>query len=184
MILEDMQRNLVAGDEELGRRLKLREWIFEPGLPDNVKRPDPQAFAGVDRAAAAYAATRDPDAAAWRGWNSAERLRFLSKLPEEMSAAQLAALDSAFGLSESGNNEVLFAWLNTALANRYQPAVPLAEEFLANVGRMKFVSPLFRTLMGEGEWGQPIARRIYAKTYPTYHAVTREAVDRAMKPGS
>lgn len=183
MILDDMQKNLVAGDEELGRRLKLREWIFEPGLPDNVKRPDPQAFAGVDKAAAAYAATRTPDEAAWQGWNSAERLRFLSKLPAEMSAPQLAALDSAFVLSASGNNEVLFAWLNTALANRYQPAVPVAEKFLANVGRMKFVAPLFRTLMGEGEWGQPIARRIYARTYPTYHAVTRGAVDRAMQSG-
>ena len=78
---------------------------------------------------------------------------------------------------------MLFAWLKTALSNRYQPAVPVAEEFLANVGRMKFVSPLFRTLMEQGDWGQPIARRIYAKTYPTYHAVTRDAVDRAMKSG-
>ncbi|WP_083987948.1 M1 family metallopeptidase [Croceicoccus marinus] len=183
MILADMQANLVAGDEELGRRLMLREWIFEPGLPANVKRPDPQAFAGVDGAAARYAATRQPDAAAWQGWNSAERLRFLSKLPDEMSAAQLAALDSAFGLSGSGNNEVLFAWLRTALSNRYEPAVPVAEAFLARVGRMKFVAPLFGVLMGEGEWGQPIARRIYAATYPSYHAVTRGAVDRAMKAG-
>ncbi|MAF28333.1 MAG: aminopeptidase [Croceicoccus sp.] len=184
MILEDMQANLVAGDEELGRRLKLREWIFEPGLPDNVKRPNPQAFAAVDKAAADYAASRTPDAAAWQGWNSAERLRFLSKLPEEMTAPQLAALDSAFGLSDSGNNEILFAWLRTALANRYEPAVPVAEEFLSTVGRMKFVAPLFGTLMDEGDWGQPIAKRIYAKTYPSYHAVTRGAVDRAMKQGA
>lgn len=184
MILEDMQKNLVAGDEELGRKLMLREWIFEPGLPGNVKRPDPQAFAAVDKAAADYAASRKPDGAAWKGWNSAERLRFLSKLPEEMTGAQLAALDTAFGLSQSGNNEILFAWLRTALANRYEPAVPVAEEFLATVGRMKFVAPLFGTLMDEGEWGQPIARRIYAKTYPSYHAVTRGAVDRAMKQGS
>ena len=184
MILEDMQANLVAGDEELGRRLKLREWIFEPGLPGNVKRPNPQAFAAVDKAAADYAASRMPDAAAWQGWNSAERLRFLSKLPEEMTAPQLAALDNAFGLSDSGNSEILFAWLRTALANRYEPAVPVAEEFLSTVGRMKFVAPLFGTLMGEGEWGQPIAKRIYANTYPSYHAVTRGAVDRAMKQGA
>ena len=29
-------------------------------------------------------------------------------------------------VSASGNNEVLFAWLELALANRYEPAVPLA----------------------------------------------------------
>ena len=68
MILEDMQANLVAGDEELGRRLKLREWIFEPGLPDNVKRPNPQAFAAVDKAAADYAASRTPELYTSTSW--------------------------------------------------------------------------------------------------------------------
>ena len=55
---------------------------------------------------------------------------------------------------------------------------------VSTVGRMKFVAPLFGTLMDEGDWGQPIAKRIYAKTYPSYHAVTRGAVDRAMKQGA
>ena len=57
---------------------------------------------------------------------------------------------------------------------------PQAEEFLARVGRAKFVRPLFAVLMGEGEWGQPIARRIYAQTRDSYHAVTRAGVDRVL----
>ena len=56
--------------------------------------------------------------------------------------------------------------------------MPAAEQFLTRVGRRKFVAPLFETLMGEGEWGQALARRIYAKTRPGYHAVTRDAVDK------
>ncbi|WP_230281100.1 M1 family metallopeptidase [Croceicoccus sp. Ery15] len=182
MMLEDMERNLVAGDAELGERLKLREWIFEPGLPDNVLLPDANAFVAVDRAAAEYAATRTPDAAAWQGWNTAERLRFLSTLPATLPKEQLAALDRAFGLSDSGNNEVLFAWLKTALSNRYDPAVPVAETFLASVGRTKFVRPLFAALMDQDEWGQSIARRIYGKTRSTYHAVTRGSVDAVVMP--
>ena len=31
------------------------------------------------------------------------------------------------------------------------------------MGRRKFVAPLFETLVGEGEWGRPIAQRIYAR---------------------
>ena len=58
---------------------------------------------------------------------------------------------------------MLFAWLQLALANRYEPAVPAAERFLTGMGRRKFVSPLFETLIGEGEWGRPIAQRIYAR---------------------
>ncbi|MGB3377853.1 MAG: leukotriene A4 hydrolase C-terminal domain-containing protein, partial [Allopontixanthobacter sediminis] len=64
---------------------------------------------------------------------------------------------------------------------RYDPAVPAAEKFLATVGRRKFVSPLFEALMEQGNWGQPIARRIYAKTRPTYHAITQGTVDKLMR---
>ena len=181
MLLEDMQRNLVRNPAE-AERLMLREWIYEPGLPTNVARPDPAAFATVDAAVQAYA-TNGAIPAGYAGWTSAERQRFLDNIPKDRSAAQLAALDEALGLSDTGNNEELFLWLELALANRYEPAVPQAEQFLARVGRAKFVRPLFAVLMGEGEWGQPIARRIYAETRDSYHAVTRAGVDRVIGTG-
>ena len=76
---------------------------------------------------------------------------------------------------------MLFAWLQLALANRYQPAVPAAERFLLAMGRRKFVAPLFETLSGEGDWGRPIAERIYARARPSYHSVTTSTVDRIMR---
>lgn len=176
MFYDDMMRNLVASPAE-AERLSLREWIFEPGLPANVARPDPAAFAEVDAAVATYAATSTIPAA-YSGWTSAERVRFLDNIPKDRTAAQLAELDRSLGLSASQNNEILFLWLELALANRYQTAIPQAETFLGTVGRAKFVRPLFQALWGEGEWGQAHARRIYAKTRPGYHAVTRGAVDR------
>jgi leukotriene-A4 hydrolase len=182
MLLEDMRRNLVKGDQDLAARLMLEEWIYQPGLPANVARPPASAFAAVDAAAQAFAAARTPDAAAWGGWTTAERLRFLAKLPRRLNRTELARLDMELGLSRSGNNEILFAWLELALENRYDPALPVAEKFLATVGRRKFVLPLFEVLMGQGEWGEPIARRVYAKTRPGYHSVTRGSVDDLMQP--
>ena len=178
LILADMKANLVKGDTALADRLMLDQWIYQPGLPANAAKPDPAAFAEVDAAAARYAGSGAMPSSAWSGWTTAERLRFMAKLPEERTAEQLAALDARLGLSQTGNDEVLFLWLKLALANRYEPAVPTAEQFLTRVGRRKFVAPLFETLMGEGDWGQSLARRIYAKTRPGYHAVTREGVDR------
>jgi len=182
MLLADMEENLVRGDAALAARLKLREWIFEPGLPGNVVRPDPAAFAEVDAAAAAYAATGTIPAA-WARWTSAERQRFLKGVPDERSAEQLAALDAALALSQSGNNEELFLWLELAMQNRYEPAVPQVERFLASVGRTKFVRPLFEALMKGGDWGVPIARRIYAATRAGYHAVTQASVDPVVNAG-
>jgi hypothetical protein len=184
MLLEDMQANLVGDDAELGEKLQLREWIFEPGLPGNAVRPDPAAFAEVDAAAEAYRSKGTVPVQAWSGWSSAERQRFLKNVPDERSAGQLAALDSALGLSRTGNNEELFLWLELTMQNRYQPAVPQVERFLSTVGRAKFVRPLFTILMEEGDWGEPIAKRIYTKTRPAYHSVTRGAVDEIVTPES
>ena len=176
LLLEDMQQNLVRSPAE-AEQLMLREWIFEPGLPSNVAKPDPQAFAQVDAAVYAYA-TGNTIPEAFKGWTAAEQMRFLDNIPKERTAAQLAALNDALDLSETGNNEVLFLWLELALANRYDPAVPQAETFLAEIGRAKFVRPLFAVLMEQGDWGRPIAERIYADTRDGYHAVTRGGVDR------
>ena len=176
MILADMEKNLVK-DEDEAKKLMLREWIYEPGLPSNVAKPDPAAFAAVDTAAAAFGKTRALDEKAWKGWTSAERQRFLQELPKELPEADLAALDDALALSGSTNNEELFLWLELGLQNRYEAVVPATETFLANVGRRKFVAPLFEALMEQGSWGQPIAKRIYAKTRPSYHSVTQETVD-------
>ena len=178
LFYEDMMENLVASDAE-AERLMLREWIFEPGLPDNVAKPDAAAFAAVDGAVAHYA-DHGMLPASWSGWTAAEQIRFLDNLPAELTHEQLAALDAALGLSSTGNNEILFLWLEMALENRYEPAVPQAEAFLARVGRAKFVRPLFSVLWNEGDWGRPIATRIYARTRDSYHSVTRSGVERVM----
>jgi hypothetical protein len=178
--LADLRAHLIRGDQELDRRLQLDQWVFGTGLPDNAARPEPAAFADVDAATRAFADGGPASAVPYQGWNWAERVRFLQNLPREMDAARLAALDGAFQLSESTNSETLFAWLKLALANRYDPAVPAAERFLASQGRAKFVVPLFRTLVAQGDWGRPIAERIYARTRESYHSVTAGAVDRTL----
>ena len=95
---------------------------------------------------------------AYASWTTAERLRFLDGLPRAACRATgWRRSTRAFGLSQSGNAEVLFAWLQLALANRYQPAVPAAERFLATRAGASSSLPLFQTLLGEGEWGRPIA---------------------------
>jgi leukotriene-A4 hydrolase len=183
MMLADMRANLVKGDAELDRKLMLDEWVYGTGLPSNSAQPSPTAFAEVDAAAEQYTASRMVDPEAWAAWTTAERLRLIAKLPKELNTEELDRLDRDLGLSQTGNNEVLFAWLELALTDRYEPAVPVAEQFLARVGRRKFVLPLFEVLMKEEGWGPPIARRIYAETRAGYHSVTQASVDAVVTPG-
>ena len=98
-------------------------------------------------------------------------------MPRKLPAARLDELNAKLRLSDAGNNEVLFAWLDLAVANRYEPAVPALERFLLAQGRRKFVRPLITALAKDAEWGRPIAVRVYAKARPSYHSVTTENLD-------
>jgi leukotriene-A4 hydrolase len=94
-----------------------------------------------------------------------------------MTNQQLADLEKTLNLAHEGNSELVFAWLQIAVAHRYQPAVPTLEHFLTSQGRRKFVLPLFTSLWKEGDWGRPLATRIYAQARPGYHPVTTGSVD-------
>ena len=177
IFLADVRQHLIKGDQALEQKLMLDAWVYRPGLPANMVKPDPQAFADVDRAAATFARGAAPDVAAWSGWNTAERLRFLNTLPRRLPGPRLDTLDQTFGLNQIGNLEVRFAWLDLAVANRYDAAIPSLEQFLTSQGRRKFVRPLIKAL-AETPWGKPIAARIYARGRPLYHPLVTQELDK------
>ncbi len=177
MFLADLRTHLIKGDQALEARLQLDRWVNEPGLPSNMVQPDPQAFADVDQAVAAFNRGGAPDAARWGKWTTDERLRFLNRLPRKLPTPRLAALDSAFALNRVGNMEVRFAWLELAVANRYDPAVPSLEQFLTSQGRRKFVRPLINALAKDQSWGRPIAARVYQAGRKGYHPMVTSELD-------
>ena len=178
IFLADIRANLVKGDKALEQKLMLDDWVYKPGLPANMVKPDPKAFAQVDAAVSRF--ERDSafvPAAEWKTWNTDERLRFLNRLPRKLPATRLEALNRSLGLNETRNNEVLFAWLDLAVANRFEPALPALERFLTTQGRRKFVKPLIEALAKDQQWGKPIAKRIYAVARGSYHPITQRDLD-------
>jgi leukotriene-A4 hydrolase len=179
--LADLRMNLIQGDTALERRLGMEEWAYQPGVPVNAVVPRSDAFARVEAQVRAFVGGTPAARLATQGWTTQEWQHFLNALPEKLTAAQLADLDRAFNLTRQGNSEILFAWLRMAVRNRYEPALPALEQFLTSQGRRKFVRPLFADLMAQGEWGQALARRIYAQARPLYHPVTSGSVDAIVK---
>ena len=178
MFLADLREHLVKGDKALEAKLQLDRWVYEPGIPSNLVKPDPQAFAEVDKAMRRFAGGGPLDAMAWGKWTTDERLRFLNKLPRKLPKARLDALERGYGLNTIGNSEVRFAWLDLAIANRYDPAVPSIDQFVTSQGRRKFVRPLITALAEDKSWGRPIAARLYAKARPLYHPMTTRDLDK------
>ena len=186
MFLADIREHLVRGDAELERRLMLDQWVYQPGLPANVVRPDPQAFAEVDQAVQRFTDQQAIPTQQWANWTTDERLRFLNRLPRTIDRGRMQTLDQELNLSQTRNNEVLFAWLELAVTNRYDPAIPALERFLTTQGRRKFVAPLIEALAKDTQWGRPIAVRIYRQARPLYHQITTRGLDelKLLEPGS
>ena len=111
-----------------------------------------------------------------RGWTPWHWLHFLRSLPADLTAEQMAQLDAAFALTESGNAEILGEWLELAARCRYEPAYERLESFLIEVGRRKFLTPIYRALASSEE-GREQATKIYAKARPGYHAISRGTID-------
>ena len=82
------------------------------------------------------------DAMAWGDWTTAERLRFLNKLPRELAKARLDALERGFDLNDDRQQR---GALRLARAGHRQPLRPRcagARAVRHRPGRRKFVRPL------------------------------------------
>jgi aminopeptidase N len=154
---------------------RINEWIFEPGIPEGAPVPESDAFAKIDTARAGFlSGDLSPSDIETANWTVHEWLYFLNNLPEQLSDEQLLALDSAFNLTESRNNEIAHSWLMIAVANEYRPAYDRLYNYLVSIGRNKLVKPLYRELVKTDE-GKAFAKRAFEEAKPGYHPLTISA---------
>ena len=179
--VDDLQQELVPGDQDLLARIDLSAWLDQPGLPASAATISSPAFAQVATEAKRFEEGAAAASLQATGWTPQQWQHFLEQLRlAPLSPPQLGDLDATFGLSGSGNSEILFAWLRVAVARQYAAAVPALERFLTTQGRRKFLRPLYEDLM-QTPWGQPIARRVYAQARSSYHAVSTQTIDTIVK---
>jgi leukotriene-A4 hydrolase len=170
--LRHLKQELVK-DPERYRQLKIDEWVYQAGLPDNCPDLVSERLSRVESVAATITGGRLPRSAAW---TSHEWLHFIRNLPADLTVGQMKELDSAFNFTGSGNSEVLGAWLLLSVKKNYREAFPALKSFLVNVGRRKFLTPIYRELIRTGE-GRKLALEIYAKARPNYHSVATSTLD-------
>ncbi len=175
-----LKAKLFKGDEALWSRLKVREWVYESGLPDNLPAPRSDRFEKTKAAARAFAESGALAGVDKDRWTTPEWLDFLSNMPDRLSRERLDALEKTFSFSKAGNSEILFAWLMIAIRNSYEPAYPSVEDFLTRQGRRKFLKPLYAAMQENGDT-RAMAKRIYAKARSGYHPISVNTIDGIVK---
>ncbi len=174
-----LKENLLNSDERLSA-INLDAWIFGPGLPSNCPKVRSERIEQVDANLAAWeAGSLATSELPWESWVYQERYRFLSNLSDATSAERMEELDVTWNISTTGNNEVLFAWLEQSVRSHYAPSYNRLESFLINIGRRKFLTPLYRAMVETDQ--TEMALNIYKQARPNYHSVATGTMDELLR---
>ena len=87
---------------------------------------------------------------------------------------------SGLGWSDRGKSEIAAQWLLMAVRSGYPGADARLQEFLATIGRRKFIAPLDTELARTTE-GLARAKSIYRKARPGYHPMAVETIDKQLE---
>ncbi len=178
--LKYIDENLLSKVEGAKEKIRMEEWIYQTGIPDNIPIIKSDRFTKVEAEVKKFADGAKPKELNTENWVYQEWAHFLRNLPNELDKKQMKALDKEFGFSKTGNSEVKFQWLLHVIRNEYKPTYKELEEFLMTVGRRKFIAPLYKEMMAN-EATQEMAKEIYPKARPNYHSVTYNTVDGIVK---
>jgi len=178
--LDYLERTLVADHVESVSMERVRQWVFEPGIPDGAPVPRSEAFAAIEPVRhdwlSGRIAAEDIDTSEWtyHHWK-----RFLDGMPKQLRRDKLEDLDQAFQLTAARNNEIAFSWLRIAIRNGYEPAFERLESFLETIGRTKFIGVLYEDMMDAGM--EDMAQRIFEEAKPTYHPLAAKEINTTVR---
>lgn len=169
---------LCGGKKDRFAALRLERWIDGPGIPDDAPPEDLGVLEHIEAQVTAFnraGTLPTPD-----GWSTDEWLRFLDLIDPDVTRAQLAALDAKFELTARTNAEVVARWLEVGVKHGLKSVYPRLESFLIEVGRRKYLKPLYGALASVSVEGLDLARQIYARARPGYHAISRATLDKLL----
>jgi aminopeptidase N len=155
------------------------EWIRGPGIPDNAPVYRSEQLETVQGLATALGEGDRPDPAALKGWGAEEWQIFLQGVPKQLPAGDCKWMDETFGLTRSKNGEILCLWLVIAAGSSYEPAYDRIRSFLAEVGRMKFLKPLYKAL-ADNEQTVPMGKEILAENAGSYHPIAKLVLEKML----
>lgn len=156
--------------------LQIDNWIYKQGIPSNVSKIESDRFVKVDEKLKMWTRGTPAQELGIKEWSTHEWLHFLRQLPRDLNLDQMKELDAAFSFTASGNAEILTEWFKLCIDTDYSEAYDELEHFLVNVGRRKFLRPLYAEMV-KTEKGTTLAKKIYEKARENYHSVSYNTID-------
>lgn len=178
--LDYLNKNLIKGDKGLEEKIRIQDWVYGSGIPSNVVEVGSARFKVIDNLLANLRKSAQFTELKKEIVSSNEKRYFLTKLPADLTAAEMAKLDEVFNFTNSHNTDIQLAWYTLAIKHHYTAADQRIKEYLVENGRMWHIIPLYKELMTSPE-GTKRARDIYKTARMNYHPMTYLAIDKLLK---
>jgi aminopeptidase N len=154
-------------------KVQAETYLDGEGIPPAAIRPKSTRLEAI-----ANLGDRLPSEDQAREWTASEWQFWLNRLDKKLTLSECEEVDRRFGLTHSGNFEVLVSWLEPAIRTGYEPALARAETLVGEVGRMKYLKPLYRALAGRDA---NRARETFGHNRASYHPIAVQVVDALLR---
>ncbi|MBE0567688.1 MAG: M1 family metallopeptidase [Krumholzibacteria bacterium] len=176
---EQFEEFLEAELPGLAAEVGAEGWIRGEGLPQNAPVFTSAQLVQLQGLATGWPQGARPEAPATEAWTAIDWQIYLQALPRDIGAEGCAWLDEHHALTRAGNSEILCNWLALAVGNGHEPAYARAAEFVGQVGRMKYLKPLYTALHGN-KATRKLAAETFSKHAPGYHPIARGGIERIL----
>lgn len=172
------------------------EWIYKKGLPKNCITINSKRFEAMEQLVKRFNSYEDIFAPVVKyvkvkgkkrkkkeiqqlkksDFIAQEWLEFLRKLPDSVSIDRLKYLDKYAGFTKWNNAEIKTEWFTLAIKSGYKDIYPQIESFLKNVGRRRYLLPIYEELSKTNEnlqW----SKSVYDKAKANYHFVSKQSIE-------
>ncbi|KAJ4780969.1 Leukotriene A-4 hydrolase-like protein [Rhynchospora pubera] len=168
---------LKANVPGIENQIDLRLWVEGTGIPPDAMEPVSAVYNKIKTLASEFKNGQMPGEDEVAQWNGQEWELYLENLSANVDPSQALALDARYRLSESRDWEVKVAFLELAISTGCKEYYAEAERSLKQVGRMKYLRPLYTALAKCSEEGKMLACRIYAESRNCYHPIAQGVVE-------
>ncbi|MCO5260654.1 MAG: M1 family metallopeptidase [Crocinitomicaceae bacterium] len=165
-------------------RFNVEEWIYGENIPSNCIKITSKRLEKVEKLAKDVGQGKIEKLKNYqlKDLVTQEWMSFIRKLPKDISAKTMKAIDDKLNFKNCGNSEIMCEWYIVAVKRGYTLAQPNIEKFLNKTGRMKYLEPIYESLYTSQYPGdKELALKIYQEAKKNYHPVARIGVESILK---
>ncbi len=153
------------------------EWIHQPDLPTNAPVFASARLEMLEGLAKGWSDGTRPEIGEAQKWTPEDWQLFIQALPKSITIDDCTWLNDNFKLNEQGNCEILCNWLEIAVNSSFEPAYQRTASFLSEVGRMKYLKPLYSALHGNTNT-RALAAEVFEKNANSYHPIAKIGLEK------